>query len=283
VPLLALALAVSALTLIAQESSIHPLEETPLPVRLANAVDSAATYLVQSLWPANLAVLYPYPRSGVPPVRLLVGGLLLVGSTALAVRWWRSRPYVLVGWLWYLGALVPVIGLVQVGMQARADRYTYVPQIGIILAAVWGLTEALPERRRALGLGVAALLLPPCLLLTRAQARLWENSLTLWEHTLAVTGDNPMARLSYGRALWKSRRPDEAIVQLEEALRINPGMGDALVTLGKIHQESGRWEQALACFQAAVEAHPDVASFREPLAILEIEMSKAGKWPRRDP
>jgi tetratricopeptide (TPR) repeat protein len=271
-PLFALALASAAVTVYAQGRSqaIKSLDRFPLPLRLANALDSTATYLEQTFWPTDLAVYYPYPRSGVPALRLLLEGAILLGITILALRWIRSRPYFAVGWFWYLGTLIPVIGLVQVGSQARADRYTYVPLIGVFLALVWTLWEVLPQRRRALALGIVALLvLPPCVVLTRTQVGYWQNSLVLWEHTLAVAPDNPLARTLYATALLAEQREEEAVQQLEEAIRIYPEMDPALVQLGQIHQRRGRREQALACFRTAVALRPGHLPYRMLLENLE--------------
>src|SRR5262249_53627711 len=157
-PLFALAAASCVVTVWAQHAggAVKSLERFPLPLRLANAVDAAAVYLGQTVWPAGLAVYYPYPRDGCPPSRVALDDALLLAFTALAVWQARARPYLLVGWLWYLGTLVPVTGLVQVGQQARADRYTYVPLIGVFISLSWALWEALPPTRRAVGLAVAA-------------------------------------------------------------------------------------------------------------------------------
>jgi tetratricopeptide (TPR) repeat protein len=276
VPLLVLVLASSAATVYAQsqQGAVKSLDRFPLPLRLANAVDATAAYLAQTFGPVGLAAYYPYPRAGIPSSRVATEGLLLLAVTVLALCWVRSRPYLLVGWLWYLGTLVPVIGLVQVGSQGRADRYTYVPLIGIFLALVWGLRELLPARRRALGLGVAALfVLLPCSVLTWEQVRYWRNSLVLWEHALAVTSDNAVARTLYAEALLARSREPEAVEQLQEALRIYPEMDPALSMLGRIHEQHGRKEEALACYRAALAIRPDKLSYRAQVTRLEEIMA----------
>jgi tetratricopeptide (TPR) repeat protein len=271
-PLFALALASMGITIYAQGQSqaIGTLERFPLGLRLANALHSTMTYLEQTFWPTGLAVYYPYPRSGVSPVPLAIDAVLLLGVTFLALRWLRSRPHVAVGWFWYLATLVPVIGLVQVGSQARADRYTYIPLIGVFVAVVWGLWEGLPRRRRLLGLSIVALLvLPTCMILTWTQIDYWRNSLALWEHTLAVTSDNPVAHTEYAFALVETGRDEEAVSHLEEAIRLYPRIDPAFVLLGQIHERHGRRKEAMACYRTAVELRPDRSYYRALLTRLE--------------
>src|SRR5207247_527149 len=133
----------AVMTVLAQHGggALKSLGGFPLPSRLANAVDATAAYLGQTVWPADMVAYYPYPRSGLPPVRVAAEGALLLGITVLAACLARKRPYLLMGWLWFLVTLAPVIGVVQVGQQARADRYTYIPHIGLFLAAVWCLWD----------------------------------------------------------------------------------------------------------------------------------------------
>jgi protein O-mannosyl-transferase len=209
----------------------------------------------------------------VPPLRLTLKILFLLFLTAIAAFQARARPYLLVGWLWFLGTLVPVVGLVQVGQQARADRYTYVPLIGIFIALVWGIWEILPARRRGLGLAIASLVvLAPCVVLAREQVGHWRNSLALWEHALAVTSDNWMARAMYGEALITEGRDEEARLQLEEALRLRSDMDPALAQLGRLRQRQGRRQEALAYFRRAAAMRPDIKNYQQMIARLEAEI-----------
>lgn len=207
IPLFALSAASCLVTLHYQKTSMAPLDVLPWDLRLANAAVSYATYLGKAFLPRNLAVLYPFPME-IPAWKTAGAVLLLAAVTALAV--WRARksPWLLVGWLWFLGTLVPVIGLVQVGRQAMADRYTYLPFIGLFLAVVWGLAE-LTERRGALRpvLGALAILVILGLVgMTRAQTRHWRDGVTLFRHALAATGDNPLARRGLAKALAAARK-----------------------------------------------------------------------------
>lgn len=209
IPLFALSAASSVATLLYQKTSLAPLEVLPWDLRLANAVVSYATYLGKAFVPRDLAVFYPFPRE-IPAWKVAGSVVLLALLTGFAL--WRARrsPWLLLGWLWFLGTLVPVIGLVQVGRQAMADRYTYLPYIGLFLAVVWGIGEIV-ERRAAfrLVLGVLSVL---AILgfagMTRAQARQWRDSVTLFRHALAVTGDNPLARRGLAKALAAQQEGD---------------------------------------------------------------------------
>lgn len=205
IPLFALSAASSLVTLHYQKTSMAPLDVLPWDLRLANAAVSYVAYLGKAFLPRNLAALYPFPME-IPAWKTAGALLLLAIVTAFAI--WRARksPWLLVGWLWFLGTLVPVIGLVQVGRQAMADRYTYLPFIGLFLAVVWGLAELmeLVERRGALRPVLGALAILAILGLAgmaRAQTRHWRDSVTLFRHALAVTGDNPLARRGLAKAL----------------------------------------------------------------------------------
>ena len=275
-PLCALAAASCAVTFWAQQQggAVKSLDVFTPAVRSSNAVDAVVAYLVQTAWPTKLAVYYPHPRVVVPPLRLTWEILFLLSLTALAAFQARTRPYLLFGWLWFLGTLVPVIGLVQVGQQARADRYTYVPLIGIFVALVWGIWEILPARRRGLGLAIVSLVvLVPCVVLTREQISHWRNSLALWEHALAVTSDNWMARAMYGEALITEGRYDEAERQLDEALRLRSDMDPALAQLGRLRIAQGRRQEALGYYQRAAAMRPDMKSYQQNITRLKAEMA----------
>ncbi|HEY9422309.1 MAG TPA: hypothetical protein VIW92_12900 [Thermoanaerobaculia bacterium] len=202
VPLFVLSAASSLVTLRYQETSLAPLEVLPWDLRFANAAVSYATYLGKAFLPRNLAVFYPFPAE-IPAWKVAGASALLLLLTGLAI--WRARrsPWLLVGWLWFLGTLVPVIGLVQVGRQAMADRYTYLPFIGLFLAMVWGAAE-LAQRRASLRpiLGTLAVLAILGLAgMTRAQVHHWRDSVTLFRHALKVSRDNPLARRGLAKAL----------------------------------------------------------------------------------
>ena len=209
------------------------MEDLPFVPRCGNALVSYLRYAGKLLWPHDLAVIYPYVHHW--PLWLIGGAagfLLAISWLALKLR--RQAPYLPVGWFWYLGTLVPVIGLVQVGEQAMADRYTYIPSIGFFLVICWAAPQLLrswPLRRPALAV-TAAVVLCACALLTRAQAAYWRDSVSLFEHAVAVTRDNATAHSALGAGLAARNRLDEAIDHYHIALRLNPGTGWRTTTWG---------------------------------------------------
>jgi Flp pilus assembly protein TadD len=303
-PLLALSVLMSAVTFLVQQhgESVKTLADIPLAQRLGNAVVSYGAYLGQSLWPVDLAAFYPRPRGGLAAGPLILSGLVLAAVTVLALREGRRRPYLAVGWLWYLGMLVPVIGLVQVGEQARADRYTYVPLIGIFVLLVWGLAEIAQrwqiERAAAL---TAAVVLAGLGLASWIQTQYWTNSVMLWEHTLEVAGSSWLAHVDLGVALrdrgnlegarthllaaralqpghWlpsldlgvmlgEQGRPREAIEYLNEAARIRPQDPDVQRNLGLVLRDLGRRQEAIACFHKALDLGADDALLHNALGL----------------
>jgi Flp pilus assembly protein TadD len=212
------------------------------------------------LWPDRLAVYYPYELSR-PAWQVMAAALLLLSVTALALYAARRRGYFLTGWLWYLGTLVPVIGLVQVGEQALADRYTYVPLVGVFVMLVWGAADVLEGWRfRRLALTVAAgVLLTALCVLTWRQAGRWVDNMTLYEHTLSVTSNNYVINNNLGFALSKAGRRAEGIERLNEALRIKPDFFEAHNSLGAALTEEKRFEEALKHFEEALRLQPNVA------------------------
>jgi tetratricopeptide (TPR) repeat protein len=219
----------------------------PLPYRLANAVHSYAAYLVDSVWPRGLAAFYPYPTdlgSGEVAASLL----LLLAVTATSIALFRRQPPLLVGWLWFLGTLVPTAGILQVGLQARADRYMYLPLVGLAITLAWGglaLVEARGGLRRVtialasgsvLALAVAA----------HAQVRLWQDTLTLFSHASAVTDGNYFAHQMMGNAFRDQGRLADAERELRDALRIKPASADARIDLAAVLVAAGRLTQARA-------------------------------------
>ncbi len=228
-------------------------------VRLENAVVSVVRYLALTIWPAKLAVFYPHPAAALG-WKTWTALLLLVAITAAVIVVRRSRPYLFAGWLWYLIALAPVIGIVQVGWQGLADRYTYLPSLGLAAAAVWGIASALEGRlsSRALAAGGAAILLALCILTVR-QVATWRDSLTLYEHAIAVTGPNETMQINLGNELARRRRSEEASRHLQEALRIAPGSRAALYGLGNLMFAEGRPAEARLRFEEAARLHPDFA------------------------
>ena len=262
-PLFAMSAVSCVVTVVAQRSAgaMKPLEDFPISERLANAALTYVSYLAKTVWPASLAVFYPHPHVGLFTWRVCGSVLLLAAMTILALVLARRVPYIAAGWLWYLGALVPVIGLVQVGVQASADRYTYVPLVGIFIVTAWGLTDLCRGSRAARH--ALAVLACACLVVflfvTRTQVKYWKDSTALFGHALAVTSNNYVAHTNLGVALFAKGRAEEAIAQCKEAVRIAPKFCDALNNLGVALGSVGRSSEAIEYLQRAVEACPDFA------------------------
>jgi Flp pilus assembly protein TadD len=257
-PFLALSAAVSVVTYLVHAGvSVVSLEALPLGLRLENVLVSYVVYIGKMFWPSGLAVFYPYP-TGSLALPAVFAGLGLGAVTAGALLQSRRRPYLIVGWLWYLVTLAPVIGLVQAGQQARADRYMYIPMIGLSIALVWGAAELLrawPTARTALAVAICAV----CAVLTWLQVGYWQDSVALFQHTVEVTGDNFVARYNLANALDARGDDAEAATQLVEAVRIRPNSGSAHAELGQIDAKLGRNDEALSQLQAAVRLEPDDA------------------------
>ncbi|HET9213105.1 MAG TPA: hypothetical protein VFR03_22050, partial [Thermoanaerobaculia bacterium] len=233
-PLLALSAASSLITLRYQEASLAPLDVAPWSLRAANALVSYAAYLGKLFWPTHLAVFYPIPLA-ITFWKTASAALLLAAITALAL--WRARrePWLLIGWLWFLGTLVPVIGLVQVGRQAMADRYLYIPSIGLFLAVVWTLAELLKEHRAALATAAGIVILALAAV-TRAQIGYWSDSATLFRHALAATGDNYLAHLGLGKALMGEKDCEGAAGQFRAVLARYPNLREAHAGLERVRR-----------------------------------------------
>ena len=255
IPMLGLSAATAAAAYLVQRSSgaVREVGQFPLGLRAENALVSYAIYIVKMFWPARLAVFYPYPH-GLPLWQIALSALLLAGVSIAVLRERRSRPYLAVGWLWYLGTLVPVIGLIQVGAQARADRYTYLPMVGLSIMLAWGLAEVL-KRKAAISAAIAACL--ACAVLCEAQIQYWRNSETLFRHALDVTSGNSLAHHNLGVALAGEGRFPEAIEQYQAALQIEPNAANVQTDYGNALAKSGRIPEAIAHFEAALRVLPD--------------------------
>jgi tetratricopeptide (TPR) repeat protein len=275
-PFFGLALAGSVVTYFAQKGggAVWSLG-LPLPTRLANALVSYLRYISKTFWPVDLAVVYPYPNHW--PIALVVGSVLVLAFwTGLFL--WRARrnPYLSVGWLWFLGTLVPVIGIVQVGPQSMADRFTYVPGIGLFILIVWGLNDFMkfrPAWRHAVVL-VGVLALADCLVCTRIQLNYWPNSITLLRHTIAVTTDNYIACNFLGRALDDTGKTDESLPFYAESVRIEPHYPQAQFNLGMAWLNRGQADKAIEPLNAAVKLAPDNAGARYYLGLALMDDGK---------
>ena len=269
-PLFALAAVSSVVTYIAQRGAGAVLlgQKLPLKLRAANAAVSYVSYIGKMIYPSRLAALYPHQASRLPLTQPIVCLVILIIVSAGIIYAARRARFLAVGWLWYLGTLVPVIGLIQVGVQAMADRYTYLPSIGIFIIVAWGAAGLLAGwRYRKIVLAISAsIVLAALLLCTRMQVRHWQNSFTLFGHTLEVTERNYIMQNNYGNLLYQNGHPAEAAAHFEEALRINPKHTGALNNLGVISYSQGRIGWAIAHWTKAEKLKPNSADVLNNLA-----------------
>ena len=263
-PFFALCAASCVVTFLVQRASgaVTPLDKGPLESRVANALLAYVRYLGKTLWPSKLAVFYPNFQVSFDDWQVVAAGLLLIAITAGVWLLRRRQPWLLVGWFWFAGMLVPVIGLVQVGKQSMADRYTYLPHIGLFVALVWGgaaLLGRLP-RPRLVAAPVAACALAACMLLTARQLSHWANTLTLFQHAAAVTSQNFVAYTVVGNDFAEHRKFAEAVAECEKALRISPDYPEAHNTLGNVYAQEEKYDDAIAQYRRAEED----ASYADP-------------------
>jgi tetratricopeptide (TPR) repeat protein len=263
-PFFAASLASSMVAYISHQTgeAVASFEMVPLAIRFENALITYAVYVLQSFWPSHLAVFYPYSLQSLV-VPAIFAGVALCAVTLLVVLAFPRRPYLAVGWFWYVVTLAPVIGLIQTGSQSRADRYTYIPTIGLSLALVWEIAERLqpwPRFRVALAAAVTA----ACLTLTWLQVQYWRDDISLYQHAVAVVPDNYLAYFNLASALDAQGKTDEAIAQLREAVRVRPYYVPARAELGQLLARQGHPDEALSELQTAVRLRPDdsVAHFR---------------------
>ncbi len=260
VPMFVLVTISSAITFYAQRQggAVSSLDSLPLAFRVGNASVSYINYIIKMIYPSQLAVLYPLPET-LPWWKVTGALLLLVFITLFAVKTIRKVPYITVGWFWYVGTLVPVIGLVQVGRQAIADRYTYIPLIGIFIIIAWGIPELMasaPRMKKWLATSAAIVLLI-LMVLTQKQTQHWKNSITLFTHTLEVTSNNPIPHNNLGHALANKGQTDDAIEHFREALRIKPDFQEAHDNLGHALASKGQTDDAIEHFREALRIKPD--------------------------
>ena len=308
-PLLALSAGASAVTVFAQRSGGAMRLVLPLSVRLENAIYAYALYVWKAFWPAWLAVFYPHPGANLATWRFALAALCVLSVSALV--WWQrsARPYLIIGWLWFLGTLVPVIGLIQVGEQAIADRYAYVPLIGIFVMAVWGATDLADSRQISFRTRekIAAVVLAVFVLFTSDQLRYWRSAVDLWAHTVEVTKDNFLGEQNLGAAFLAADRYPEALPHFQKAVQLRPHdagahlnlAGDlalsdrprdaipeyeiaiplvsdpgtretAYATLGRLYSQVGDYAKARASFQEALRIDPQRSDAKDWLAKVEL-------------
>jgi tetratricopeptide (TPR) repeat protein len=266
-PLLLLSTISCAVTYFAQTQGEAVEMAVSLWVRIQNALLAYATYLWKTLWPVSLVILYPHPGSSVPSGKAMAAGILLTLLTAASIRLAVRRPHLLVGWFWYLGTLIPVIGLVQVGVQSLADRYTYIPLLGIFIAVSWEL-NALRERlhpHRFLTAVVPALVLSVLVVISSIQVGSWRNSVTVFRHALEFTSNNWVAHINLGWALEQEGKLDEAMFHYRESIRIHPRNPYAHNNLGYVLHLQGRTNEAILHYMEALRLKPNYVSARKNL------------------
>jgi hypothetical protein len=290
IPLMALSVGSCIVTYVAQRDagSVSPLDILPLGSRIANALVSYVAYIEKAIWPSSLSVFYPLPAiagGGYPVWRVVFSGVFLLAMTFAVLRQARRRPYLAVGWFWYLGMLVPVIGLVQVGAQSMADRYTYLPLAGVFVAGTWGVADGIVGKvpGKLLASGLTGIVLIALSMAGHRQTGYWRNTDLLCGHALRVRSDNWLAhnslayyRIAQGRyseamahiravmiarpmdptaynnmgiALHELGRPEDAMPYFRHALQLNPGMVQAHYNLGIILEEQGKFEEAAGHFR----------------------------------
>jgi tetratricopeptide (TPR) repeat protein len=278
IPFFALAAASSAVTFVAQSSggAVVSLEQFSLSIRLMNAAVSYIEYISKMVWPFGLSPHYPHPGHALPLWQPLGAAAALVLISILVCWQMRQRPYLVVGWFWYAGTLIPVIGLIQVGEQAMADRYTYVPLIGLFVILAWGAQEILRQRpsRQPVFAGLTAALLAGLMVVSWVQVRYWRDTVTLYEHSLAVNVDDFLVHYNLANELRERGEMDAAVAHYAATIRTNPTFAAAYTNAGPILVAQGKDDEAIAYYASALRLNPDLAEAHNNLGIL---LAKHGK------
>ncbi len=277
-PLFCLVAASMIVTYLAQSSGgTQALVEATFPLRLSNAIASYAKYLLMTGWPSGLGAYYPFPPGGIPIWQLAVSVVVLAAITAIAIRMERNRPYFIMGWLWFLGTLIPVIGLVQVGVGfAMADRYHYIPSIGLLVAIVFGLADLAIAWRvgRVVIAASSAVVLLALGSLAGIQVRYWRDSMTLFERALSVTSNNMLIQNQLGTVLNRQGKLAEAVLHFDEALRIKPDYFHALANMARVLRQQGKTGEAIGFYKRALEVRPDSVKAHMQLALVLVKEEK---------
>jgi len=287
VPFFALSVVSSVITFLVQRSggAVSNIGIVSLNNRIANAFLSYAEYMGKMVWPQNLAVFYPLNTAGIIPFSQVAAcALLLLGISVFVVCFGRNQRYLPVGWFWFLGTLIPVIGIVQVGAQAYADRYTYIPYIGLFIMFAWGLPQLLskslsassvesPQRKFILGLSMIIVLTTLGICAHRQVSR-WNNSVTIFSHAIAVTRNNYIAYNHLGLAYDGLGRSAEAMEDFTQAIRITPDYAKAHTNLGIVYTKLGRFQEAIDAHKQAIKIKPDLAMAYNNLGIVYTKLGR---------
>ena len=260
IPLFAMCAGSAIVTVIAQKSggAVVSLETYPFPIRLTNAIVAYVRYIGKCFWPTNLIPIYPHPWHTLPMLQVIPALLILLAISALAVAMRRSHRYFLVGWLWFLGALVPMIGLVHVGNQAMADRYAYLPFIGLFLVISWGLGELAEERVPLVVLrSAAAIVLVALAITTHHQLEYWNDNVALWTHAIEASTDNYVAHDNLALLLIERGDTDEAMKHFQQALAIFPADPTSNLQLAVYDHQHGKLQEAIARYDQMISTTPD--------------------------
>jgi len=259
IPLFILSAISSLITFFVQQhgGTVASIEALSLKARVANVFVSYLGYIEKMIWPLNLAILYPLREF--PIGKVLMSGFLIIGLSVLVVRLSQRFPYIFVGWFWYLGTLIPVIGLVQVGSQSMADRYTYIPLIGLFIIVAWGMSDIFAKwpGRKIIVAVVSSVMLSFFMICAWFQVGYWKNGITLFTHALKVTDNNSIAHCELGHALDRHGKHDEAIIHYFKALQINPNYAEAHNNLGYSLASQGKFKDAVYHYHEAQRIDPN--------------------------
>jgi tetratricopeptide (TPR) repeat protein len=280
IPFFALSVISSVITFLVMRSGgeMVDVDEVSLNNRIANVFLSYARYIAEMFWPQNLAVFYPFNTAASFPFRqIAIYALLLLGISFFVIRLGRNQRYLPVGWFWFVGVLIPVIGIVQVGAQAMADRYTYIPYIGLFLMLAWGVPQLIPNwPYRKVVLGMLMLIVLTALgICSYRQVSYWNNSITLFSHALAVTQNNYIAHNNIGLVYYSLGRNAEAIEEFNQAIKIRPDYAESHTNLGVIYGRLGRCTEAMEAHKQAIKLNPDLVFAYNNLG---VAFSGLGRW-----
>lgn len=267
IPLILISILSSAITIVAQQGSMVSTNALSVDMRLANSITSYGSYILKTIWPTNLAIIYPHP--GMPLLsQIIPSALALILFSFMSIRWRRTKPWFGIGWLWFLGTLLPVIGFIHVGHQAMADRYTYVPLIGLFIIVAWGLNDILRKVRNknTIYIALSISILLSSSILTWHQLRYWQDEKSLFSRAIEITGDNYIAEHNLGHFYLQKENYPKAIEHFKRAIKINSFHDISYLNIGIAFSQIGDSQQAIALYQAALTINPSLSLAEHNLA-----------------
>jgi Tfp pilus assembly protein PilF len=273
----AMSAASAVITIIAQQKggAVNSLEQLGIGVRTANAIWAYGAYIVKMIWPSNLAVPYPHPKNTLPAWQVIAAGAAIITISILTISQAKRRPYLAVGWYWYLITIAPVIGLIQVGCQGMADRYTYMPLIGIFIIIAYGIKVLNTKIGKTCVATVSAVIILSLALVSHAQVEVWKNSHTLFNHAIDCTQNNYIAHNNLGAVLADEGKSNEAVKHYRVALSIEPNYSTANTNLGVWLTKHNRLDEAIYYFQKALKSDPNSSSTHNGLG---VALAKKGNY-----